>query len=108
MLFVAVVLSATTIVSCGSEEKKQEAPAEVATEHYQCPMKCTEEILDKPSVISRIANLFTRSEEVDEFDVDDDVEKWKDNVVKQNDNDHSERKKSQWILGRLRRGAMNC
>ena len=27
-----------------------------------------EEILDKPSVISRIANLFTRSEEVDEFD----------------------------------------
>lgn len=52
ILIVALAFSSTTIVSCGSEEKKQEAPAEVATEHYQCPMKCTEEILDKPGQCS--------------------------------------------------------
>lgn len=48
ILIVGLVFSSATIISCGTEEKKQEAPAEVATEHYECPMKCTEEILDKP------------------------------------------------------------
>ena len=52
MLLVTIVFGATTIVSCGSEEKKQEAPAEVATEDYQCPMKCTEEVLTKPGQCS--------------------------------------------------------
>ena len=52
ILFVALVFSCLAIVSCGSEEKKQEAPTEVATEHYQCPMKCTEEVLDKPGQCS--------------------------------------------------------
>ncbi len=49
---VAMVFTTLAIVSCGSEEKKQETPAEVATEHYQCTMKCTEEILDKPGQCS--------------------------------------------------------
>lgn len=52
ILFVALAFSSIAIVSCGSEEKKQETPAEVATEHYQCPMKCTEEVLDKPGQCS--------------------------------------------------------
>ena len=48
LLFATIALVSTTLVSCGSEEKKQEAPLEIAKEQYQCPMKCTEEILDKP------------------------------------------------------------
>lgn len=38
--------------SCGSSEKKAEAPAEEAKEQYQCPMKCTEEVFDKPGQCS--------------------------------------------------------
>lgn len=41
-------LGTATIVACGDGENKQETPTEVATEQYQCPMKCTEEIFDKP------------------------------------------------------------
>ena len=52
MLLVTIVFGAATIVSCGSEEKKQETPAEVTTEHYQCPMKCTEEVLTAPGQCS--------------------------------------------------------
>jgi len=48
MLLVIGVFSATTIVSCGGGEKKQDVPTEVAKEKYQCPMKCTEEVFDKP------------------------------------------------------------
>lgn len=48
LLFATIALVSTTFVSCGSAEKKQEAPVETAKEQYQCPMKCTEEILDKP------------------------------------------------------------
>ena len=52
IFLIAMAFSSGAIVSCGSEEKKQETPAEVATEHYQCPMKCTEEIFDKPGQCS--------------------------------------------------------
>lgn len=48
LLFASIALVSATFVSCGSEEKKQDAPIETAKEQYQCPMKCTEEILDKP------------------------------------------------------------
>lgn len=48
LLFVTIALVSTTFISCGGAEKKQEAPLETAKEQYQCPMKCTEEILDKP------------------------------------------------------------
>ena len=47
-LFFALILSTSVFVSCGSGEKKQEVPIETAKEQYQCPMKCTEEIFDKP------------------------------------------------------------
>lgn len=52
MFIVVAVLSTTTIVSCGEAEKMQEAPTEVTTEQYQCPMKCTEEVLTKPGQCS--------------------------------------------------------
>ncbi len=52
ILLVALTFGSVAIVACGSEEKKQETPAEVVTEHYQCPMKCTEEIQDKPGQCS--------------------------------------------------------
>ena len=49
LLFIVVILvSVTAIVGCGGSEKKEETPAEVAKEQYQCPMKCTEELFDKP------------------------------------------------------------
>ena len=48
ILIALLSFSSVAFVSCGEAEKKQEAPAEVATEHYQCPMKCTEEIKDTP------------------------------------------------------------
>jgi hypothetical protein len=42
------IFSVSIFPSCGNE-KKQEAPA-AKGEHnqYQCPMKCTEEMFDKP------------------------------------------------------------
>lgn len=48
LIFVATALLSTNFTACGSGEKKTEAPLETAKEQYQCPMKCTEEILDKP------------------------------------------------------------
>ena len=48
MLLVALICGSAAIVSCGDGDKKQETPVEVAKEQYQCPMKCTEEIFDKP------------------------------------------------------------
>lgn len=48
ILSIVIAVLSTTFVSCGSGEKKTEAPVETAKEQYQCPMKCTEEILDKP------------------------------------------------------------
>lgn len=47
-IFAVIAILSTTFVACGSGEKKTEAPVETAKEQYQCPMKCTEEIFDKP------------------------------------------------------------
>lgn len=46
MLFVCLSIIAT--VGCAGGEKKQDAPTDVTKEEYQCPMKCTEELFDKP------------------------------------------------------------
>ncbi len=43
-----LIITTLSLASCGSAEKKQETPAENAKEQYQCPMKCTEELFDKP------------------------------------------------------------
>lgn len=43
-----LILISTTIGCGGSDKNKVNAPAEQAKEQYQCPMKCTEEIFDKP------------------------------------------------------------
>ena len=48
ILLVIGFLGTTAMVGCGGGEKKQEAPVEVAKDQYQCPMKCTEEVFDKP------------------------------------------------------------
>lgn len=48
MIVVVSVLSLAGFVSCGGEEKKLDTPVEITKEQYQCPMKCTEEIFDKP------------------------------------------------------------
>lgn len=46
-------LAILTFTSCGGNEKKAEsAPAQQTKEQYQCPMKCTEEISDKPGKCS--------------------------------------------------------
>jgi hypothetical protein len=52
-LLIAAVIAGFSIIimpSCGNE-KKQENPVS-KTEHYQCPMKCTQEIFDKPGACS--------------------------------------------------------
>lgn len=48
VLPVLLMLTITLLAGCGNSEKKQEAPVEVTKEQYQCPMKCTEELFDKP------------------------------------------------------------
>ncbi|MGZ4053579.1 MAG: heavy metal-binding domain-containing protein [Bacteroidia bacterium] len=46
--FIVVVCSAF-FVGCHGDTKKIEAtPAEPVKEQYQCPMKCTEQLYDKP------------------------------------------------------------
>ncbi len=52
LFFVLGTFTISGIIACGGEEKKQVVPAEVAKEQYQCPMKCTEEIYDKPGQCS--------------------------------------------------------
>ena len=52
ILFFTMIAVQSLLISCGNSEKKEEAPKEVATEHYQCPMKCTEEVFDKPGQCS--------------------------------------------------------
>jgi hypothetical protein len=42
-----LVLSITILAGCGSKAKPT-APVDVVKEQYQCPMKCTEELFDKP------------------------------------------------------------
>lgn len=51
-LFITLMAAQVIFVSCGGSEKKEEAPHEVATDQYQCPMKCTEEVFDKPGQCS--------------------------------------------------------
>ena len=50
MLFIGFI---TTIIlpACGSAEKKTDTnPVQTTKQEYQCPMKCTEEIFNKPGV----------------------------------------------------------
>jgi heavy metal-binding protein len=42
------MLTTALLTGCGNSEKKQDVPAEVVKEQYQCPMKCTEEVFGKP------------------------------------------------------------
>lgn len=45
-LFITVT---TLFGACGSSEKKAPTnPVKTNNEQYQCPMKCTEEVFDKP------------------------------------------------------------
>ncbi|MFL5764883.1 MAG: heavy metal-binding domain-containing protein [Bacteroidia bacterium] len=48
LFFSALALSATLLIGCGSSEKKQNTPGAVVKEQYRCPMKCSEELFDKP------------------------------------------------------------
>lgn len=44
-----VILTTILVISsCGNNQKPAASPAETAKEQYQCPMKCTEELFDKP------------------------------------------------------------
>ena len=45
----AVLFFSLTFTSCSGDSKKAEsAPTEQVKEQYQCPMKCTEELFNKP------------------------------------------------------------
>ncbi|MGQ0829394.1 MAG: heavy metal-binding domain-containing protein [Bacteroidota bacterium] len=45
--FISVIT--TFISACGDDHPKSDAaPVETTKEQYQCPMKCTEEVFDKP------------------------------------------------------------
>lgn len=48
MILSAGIMSLILLTACGNAEKEQGAPTEVAKEEYQCPMKCTEAIVNKP------------------------------------------------------------
>ena len=52
VLSIVFALSSITLVqlsSCGNKEQKSsETSPETEKQHYQCPMKCTEEVFDKP------------------------------------------------------------
>jgi hypothetical protein len=48
-LNVLLLLAITTLQSCNNSSQKTEVSSpEQVKEQYQCPMKCTEEIFDKP------------------------------------------------------------
>lgn len=49
-LAISFVFAILFIGACGNNAHKSEivAPAETIKEQYQCPMKCTEEVSDKP------------------------------------------------------------
>ncbi len=52
---IILFLFATTIISCGSNEKKTEKtpPAEIKTDVYTCPMKCNNaQTYDRPGTCS--------------------------------------------------------
>jgi hypothetical protein len=50
ILAMSFVILTTMIVisSCGNNQKSAVPAAETTKEQYQCPMKCTEELFDKP------------------------------------------------------------
>lgn len=52
IVLVLFSITALTFAACSSSDKKTETPAAVAAEQYQCPMKCTEEVFDKPGTCS--------------------------------------------------------
>ncbi len=53
LLFLIIgAISLPSLIACGGDEIKTDAPAEIAKEQYRCPMKCTEEILDKVGACS--------------------------------------------------------
>lgn len=52
IVLVLFAITALTFAACSGSEKKTETPTEVAAEQYQCPMKCTEEVFDKPGTCS--------------------------------------------------------
>ncbi len=52
ILFYTMMAVQGLLVSCGDSHQKEEVPKEAATEQYQCPMKCTEEVFDKPGQCS--------------------------------------------------------
>ena len=44
-----VIFTMTVIISsCGNDQKSEISQPEKTKEQYQCPMKCTEELFDKP------------------------------------------------------------
>jgi hypothetical protein len=45
---ITLMLSITVLAGCGSAEKKAPEPVKTATEQYQCPMKCSDQLFDKP------------------------------------------------------------
>jgi hypothetical protein len=44
----AFILTLMFAPGCKGDDKSKEIPVEQVKEEYQCPMKCTEEIFDKP------------------------------------------------------------
>ena len=49
IFFVLIVLASAVFSSCNGNGKKSEIPAkEIVKDQYRCPMKCTEELYDKP------------------------------------------------------------
>ena len=45
---VILMIGATVLGACGGSEKKPPTPAEVTRDQYQCPMKCSDQLFDKP------------------------------------------------------------
>lgn len=49
LILSALIFGASVLISCGEGSKKAEAPAaERVKDQYQCPMKCNEQLFDKP------------------------------------------------------------
>jgi hypothetical protein len=48
-VFLTTAFCSTLLVGCKGDPKKAETPAtEAVKDQYQCPMKCTEQLFDKP------------------------------------------------------------
>ncbi len=46
--FVGFLMSCTLLPGCLAVEKEQKIQEEKVLKQYQCPMKCTDQIFDKP------------------------------------------------------------